>query len=329
MSMFAKIIAFLGIGLGVQIIGGSALILSQQLPGDMERQSEGGLDFSGITQKRGDALPLSLATMRDGWQMPYRRVEGPTEGPLIIAVHGSGWVGQQFDQVAMSLSDVATVVAPDLRGHGATPERRGDIDYIGQFEDDLADLIEAVALPGQEVILLGHSSGGGLVVRMAGGPRGNYIDRAILLAPFLSHKSPTTRQNSGGWAHPMVRRIVGLSMLNMVRLRVFNHLPVIWFSFPKSVLEGPLGHLATPWYSFRLNTSYAPRAKYERDIAALPPYLLIVGDQDEAFVAKEYKPLMSKYAPHGRFERLPGIGHLDVVDAPETLEIMKDYIRDI
>jgi alpha-beta hydrolase superfamily lysophospholipase len=32
-----------------------------------------------------------------------------------------------------------TTYVPDIRGHGGSG-RRGDIDYIGQLDDDLADL---------------------------------------------------------------------------------------------------------------------------------------------------------------------------------------------
>ncbi len=39
--------------------------------------------------------------------------------------------------------------------HGFTPKRRGDVDYIGQLEDDLADLITAKRQPRQKVILVG------------------------------------------------------------------------------------------------------------------------------------------------------------------------------
>ena len=49
----------------------------------------------------------------------------------------------QFLPIVSYLSEegIAHIITPDLRGHGFSPERRGDIDYIGQLEDDLADLI--------------------------------------------------------------------------------------------------------------------------------------------------------------------------------------------
>ena len=287
----------------------------------------GGLDFSAVPQGGELAAPDSYVA-RDGSRLPLRAFQGPGPGaPLLILLHGSGWFGQQFDALAPRLAEVADVLVPDLRGHGRKPARRGDIDYIGQLEDDIADLIAARAKPGQKVVLAGHSSGGGLVVRFAGGANGGMIDAAILLAPFLKYNAPTTRANSGGWARPMTRRIIGLSMLNAANIRTFNHLPVIRFNFPPSVLSGPLGANATIEYSYRLNTSLAPRSDYLADVAALPQFLLIAGRDDEAFVAEGYQPLMSAVTDRGQYLLVDGVGHLGIVDAPETARAMADFLR--
>ena len=165
------------------------------------------------------------------------------------------------------------------------------------------------------------------MVRFAGGANGALADRAVLMAPFLNHAAPTTRPNSGGWARPLVRRIIGLTMLNAVGVRALNHLPVITFAFPARVLEGPLGDTATRSYSYRLNTSYAPRSDYKRDIAALPPFLLMAGAEDEAFVAEGYEALMSPLNAKGTYRVVPGVGHLGIVDAPETAAAMRELLR--
>jgi alpha-beta hydrolase superfamily lysophospholipase len=88
------------------------------------------------------------------------------------------------------------VLVPDLRGHGPNPVRRGDIDYIGQLEDDLADLIAAHNITGRPVYMVGHSSGGGLVVRFAGGPHGALLNKAVLM-PALYHKCCTLKGGNG------------------------------------------------------------------------------------------------------------------------------------
>ncbi|QFT59718.1 Alpha/beta hydrolase family protein [Sulfitobacter sp. THAF37] len=315
------------VAISVAITGAIALILiASQRPGP--RGGAAGLDFSGPLSAAGAAAqPQETLPLRDGFEMQLRSYDSGREGaPLLVLVHGSGWHGLQFDRLARRLSARADVLVPDLRGHGAEPGRRGDLDYIGQFEDDLADLIAARRRPGQKIVLGGHSSGGGLVVRFAGGPHGQMLDGAVLLAPFLKHDAPPTRPNSGGWAQPLTRRLIGLSMLNAAGISALNHLAVIQFNIPQEVLDGPLGRTATTAYSYRLNTSYAPRGDYLADVKALPPFLLVAGTADEAFDAAAYQPTMETATDRGRYLLVPDIGHLDIVDAPETAAAIEDFL---
>ncbi len=286
---------------------------------------QGGLDFSDVGD--GPEMPEPVGVrMRDGFELAVRAYENDT-GPLVILVHGSGWNGLQFNGLAALLNVDATALVPDLRGHGAQPGRRGDVDYIGQLEDDLADLIKARARPGQKVVMIGHSSGGGLVTRFAGGAHDGVLDAAVLLAPFLKYNAPTTRANAGGWAAVQTRRIIGLSMLNAVGIRALNYLGVISFKMPEAVMQGRLGHLATTSYSFRMNVSYAPRPDYLADIKALPPFLLMVGDRDEAFFADQYEPLMREVTDMGRYLIAKDTGHLSIVDAPGTASAILAFLH--
>jgi len=285
------------------------------------------LDFSGIQDTASaDVSDPTKLQMRDGHMLPVRFYGEAGRGPLLVLVHGSGWHGAQFDALARALSNTARVVVPDLRGHGAAPERRGDVDHIGQYEEDLADLIDQVHHDEQKVVVAGHSSGGGLVIRMAGGPYGNRMDKAVLLSPYLKYNAPTMRPNSGGWARPLMRRLIGLSMLNMVGIRLFNHLQVIQFAMPQTVLNGPLGHTATTSYTYRLNTGFAPRAKYMRDIAALPPFLFIAGRDDEAFIAEAFEAVLSRASDQGLYHIVDDVGHLEIVNRPETVKLIQDFL---
>lgn len=304
------------------------LIVSDPPKDLSETDAEGGLEFASVIARGISEVPDPKGfQMADGWQMPVRRYgQKDTSKPLLIFIHGSGWLGIQFNRLASRLSDQAYVVVPDLRGHGESPERRGDVDYIGQMEDDIAALIEAERLPGQAVILAGHSSGGGLVTRFAGGEHGSKIDKAILLAPFLKYNAPTTRENSGGWAHALTGRIIGLSMLNTVGITALNHLTIIQFNMPEVVRSGEYGHLATLAYSYRLNEGYAPRTEYLEDVADLPEFSLIVGSDDEAFYANKYEEVMSAVTGKGSYHILPGEKHLSIVDAPETEALIRDAL---
>ena len=92
-----------------------------------------------------------------------------------------------------------TVYVPDIRGHGGSG-RRGDIDYIGQIDDDLVDFAAQLgpAKSGETRTLVGFSAGAGFTVRFAGGPHGLLFDRYVFLSPILPG-SPTLRPRSGGW----------------------------------------------------------------------------------------------------------------------------------
>lgn len=325
--MLIAILKFVVVSLAIPAAIALVLIVSQRPKAAMLTGKT--LDFSGTLASQKTPLPLASVKMRDGYQLATRHVVGPGgQAPLLVLLHGSGWHGQQFDRLAARLGDVAEVLAPDLRGHGATPGRRGDVDYIGQLEDDLADLIAAKRKPGQKLVMLGHSSGGGLLVRFAGGQHGKLLDGAILLAPFLKHNAPTTRPNSGGWAQVLTRRIIGLSMLNTVGIHGLDYLPIIQFGLPSAVLDGPMGHTATTAYSWRLNSSYAPRRAYLDDVAALPDFLLVAGVNDESFVAQGYQPLMSQVTDKGRYLLVDEVNHLDIVDAAATERAILEFLSE-
>lgn len=255
--------------------------------------------------------------------MRYKLVEN---APLIVVVHGSGWYGGGYSRLAQSLSDAGfSVVLPDLRGHGQSTAPRGDVDYIGQLEDDLAELI-AEFKSDHPVFMVGHSSGGGLVIRFAGGAHGELLDGAVLIAPYLKYNAPTMRENAGGRNKLLTRRIIGISMLNMIGINWFDHLTIIQFNFPEFVLLGPEGEMATKEYSYRMNQSFSPRFEYRNDVAALPFYLLIAGEQDEAFFADQYEPLMHPMNPNGRFELVPNLGHMDVLSDASFVDRISEYL---
>ncbi|QJX03005.1 alpha/beta fold hydrolase [Alcanivorax sp. IO_7] len=155
----------------------------------------------------------------------------------------------------MASAGLAHVYTPDLRGHGRAPARRGDVNYLGQLEDDLDDFLARLRLehPDAALLLGGHSSGGGLVIRHAGGRPEIKADGYLLLAPYLHHKAPTHRSDAG-WARPNVPRLIGLSLLNRVGITAFNDRPVIRFNMPRAVRDGT----ETLTYSYRLQVSLHP-----------------------------------------------------------------------
>ena len=76
--------------------------------------------------------------------------------------------------------------------------------------------------PTAPLTLVGHSSGGGFALRVAGSPIQNLFERTVLLAPYLGYDAPTTRPNSGGWANADIPRIIGLMALRARRRQLLR-----------------------------------------------------------------------------------------------------------
>ncbi|MFY9587136.1 MAG: alpha/beta fold hydrolase, partial [Actinomycetota bacterium] len=58
-----------------------------------------------------------------GRTMAYR---GGGEGPVVVLIHGMAGSSQTWDAIIPHLSRHATVVAPDMLGHGGSAKPRGD-----------------------------------------------------------------------------------------------------------------------------------------------------------------------------------------------------------
>lgn len=98
-----------------------------------------------LRDKIDEFRPLKQYVARDGTPLSFRHYPAATNTHLIL-VHGSSAHSAYLHAFAeyLSVKNIASVYSPDLRGHGLSPARRGDIDYIGQLEDDLADLISHI-----------------------------------------------------------------------------------------------------------------------------------------------------------------------------------------
>ena len=173
--------------------------------------ARGTVDFS--------ALPaIERFQARDGTWLGFRHypASGPATGRVAIVVHGSsGSSGGTIHALSGTLATRGVeTFAVDIRGHGASGTR-GDIGYVGQLEHDLADFVAVVrkTVPTAPLTLVGHSSGGGFALRVAGSPIQHLFERAVLLAPYLGHDAPSTRPSSGGWAKADIPRIIGLEVL--------------------------------------------------------------------------------------------------------------------
>ena len=292
------------------------------------REPDSGLDFGGLDFETTSEVPAvdSAFTVRDGKSIYYREVSGKS-GIVVALLHGSGTEGRYLVPLASELNSLtgATVVIPDLRGHGRSAEsRQADVDYLGQYEDDLEDIYLALRLehPNSRLILGGHSSGGGLAVKYGGNTRSEF-DGYLLLAPYLGYQAPTVRLNSGGWVQVAQRRYAGLAMLNNVGITGLNDYPVLFFNRPKEFDD----EFQADSYSYRLNESFSPQNYSENLKSITKPMLALVGEDDEAVFAERFEDVLSKDAPHAHLNLIVEAGHLSLPTNSTVAELIAKWIE--
>lgn len=270
-----------------------------------------GADFSAVP-------PMRHFTARDGTRLVYRAYPGDPKR-VVVLIHGSSATSSSMHLVAQAIhAKGATVYALGMRGHDGTG-RSGDLDYIGQLDDDVVDFLNTLGprKPGEMRTLLGFSSGGGFALRFAGGPHGHLFDRLILVSPQFPHDAPTFRPGAGGWVSVAIPRIVALAILNRFGITAFNGLPVMALAVYRSKLAQTK---LTPVYSYRMFRNFGPSDDYLGDVKRAPgPVAVFVGGHDEIFYADRFAPLLKPVRSDLSVTVVPGLGHMDMTLRPKAL----------
>jgi alpha-beta hydrolase superfamily lysophospholipase len=309
-------------------VGVVALVLTAMIatpltpPPELHSISDGrgGVDMSTLP-------PIERFQARDGTSLGFRHYapRGPATGRAAIVVHGSaGSSGTRNHALAAALAARGVETwAVDIRGHGVSGTR-GDIGYLGQLEDDMADFVAVVrkSNPDVPLTLIGHSAGGGFALRVAASPIQNLFARTILLAPYLGYQAPTNRPHSGGWANADVPRFIALAMLRRIGIDCCGSLPVLAFAVPPNSEK-----ILTGTYSERLMRNFANRPDYRGDFAAAThPMTIFAGADDELMIADKYAEAVQGITPAIDVKLIDGANHMGIVTAPKAISAIADDV---
>ena len=275
------------------------------------------VDFSDLAQ-------LKHYTARDGTRLAFRAyapAASPAKGSAVL-IHGSSASSSRLHPLAKGFARVGSAVyALDMRGHGESGPK-GQVAYIGQLEDDVADFLESVQPAGPRT-LVGFSSGGGFALRFAASSRQQLFDQYVLLAPFIHQDAPTSRSGAGGWVATGAARIIALTFLNRFGITRFNTLPVLAFA-----LTAEAQQFLTPTYSYALATNFRPHNDYRADIgAAEQPLRVLVGQDDEVFHADQFSAVFEEAGRPVPVTLLPGVGHVDITLQPAAIQAITGAIE--
>ena len=320
MKKFLRI-SLIGIAVSAIIYFGAALIMAF-LPAPTFT-----VDPFPVVQNADVAHTPQQYTMRDGETIFARQF--PAESDMtILLVHGVTSESSAFNVSAQQLQEVsgAEVVAIDLRGHGQSGGPVGDVDYIGQYQDDVADVITAMRAekPNGRFILAGHSMGGGIALQFAQLEDAPEVDGYLFFAPHLGTNAPTLPQPdpemadiAAAYSQLHVPRLIGLIMLEQVGIKGLSHLDTLFFNLTDDV---------THTYSFRATANAAPQDYVAALTAVSAPMLVVVGSNDEAFVADQYPGAITTHSD-GEVHIIDGENHNSILESTAAMTIIENWLN--
>lgn len=131
--------------------------------------------------------PTDWISSRDGTKLFTYNALIPKSDEVVVLVHGfAEHIGRYNDLIRLLNQANLSVLGLELRGHGRSHGKRGYIDSIEQYEEDLdAAVLHAKKLTKhKKVFLLAHSMGG-LVASLYAAHHPNQISGMVLSSPLF------------------------------------------------------------------------------------------------------------------------------------------------
>ena len=227
----------------------------------------------------------------------------------ILALHYWAGSGRAFEALRPLLPPATQLLAPDLPGFGQQPAPP-HFDYsVRAYADWVAAYLARQQVG--ELTLLGHSMGGKIALLLAAArPPG--LRRLVLLAPSPPPGEPMTATARAAahaaYGHPQAaektfRTITERSLLPA------THAGIVADNLRSS-------HAA--WNAW---LDHGSREDLTAEMTTLAgPCQLLVGAHDRAITPATQHRLTLPYLPEGTvFTRVPGVGHLLPLEAPEAV----------
>lgn len=238
-------------------------------------------------------------------------------GPVILMIHGASANAEEFTKtLAPRLEADHRVLIADRPGHGYS-DRPSKSRTLGVQAAQMASVLEALA-PGEKAIIVGHSFGGGVALRLAL-DRPDLVEGLVLLAP-VSHDWGTDAQ---AWYTKVAARpvlgpvfsqlvpIVGPKQLEEGIVGVFHPEPA-----PETYLEDSAATLLFRPSEFRANALDV--ANLRPELAAQQgrygelkmPITLYSGLRDTVIKPELHAGKLKLQVPQLNIVELPNGGHM-------------------
>lgn len=239
------------------------------------------------------------------------------EGDVIVLLHGFCGSSEYWEKVIPLLTANYRVIAPDLRGHGASDAPLGAY-TIEQMADDVLSVLNALEIP--DCYLLGHSLGGYITLSFAQ----RYASRLKGFGLIHSSGYPDSEEAKEN-------RLKSVSMIQNEGIFAFIDQLVPGLFAPGAAPLLPerakeIGYKTPPQGA--VGAAMAMRERPDRrDVisATALPVLLVAGAEDSKVSAE--RTFTSDNANITK-ATISGVGHMSMLEAPEHLvQIIKDFVH--
>lgn len=242
------------------------------------------------------------------------------KGEVIVLLHGFCGSAEYWEQVIPGLSSNYRVIAPDLRGHGASEAPLGPYS-IEQMADDVLGLLDLLEI--SECTLLGHSLGGYITLSFAQ----RYASRLKGFGLIHSTAYPDSEE-------ARENRLKSVSRIQNEGITPFVDGFVPGLFAEATASESPqllerakeIGYRTPPQGA--AGAALAMRERPDRrDVlsATTLPVLLIAGEQDKLIPAER---TFTSDNPNVTQHVISGVGHMSLFEAPEQLaEVIKEFVQ--
>jgi non-heme chloroperoxidase len=253
---------------------------------------------------------MTMITTTDGTKIYYRDWGS---GQPIVFSHGWPLSGDAFeDQMFFLAGQGYRVIAHDRRGHGRSdqPWRGNDMDT---YADDLAELVRQLDL--RDAIHVGHSTGGGEVVRYIGRHGTSRVAKAVLIGavPPVMVKGPNNPAGAPIDAFNQIRANVLAD-----RSQFFMDLTMPFYGYNRAGAKISEGVRQSFWLQGMMAgmpaSYFCVKAFSETDMTedlkkVDVPMLILHGDDDQIVPIAASALLSAKLVPHAELKIYPGAPH--------------------
>jgi len=245
-------------------------------------------------------------------------------GSPVLLVHGFPLDLTMWNAQIEALSQRYHVIAPDLRGFGASESMSSDVYSMEQFADDLADLLDTLEVT-EQVTFCGLSMGGYIAWQFWRKHRAR-LKKLILCDTRAAANTPQGAETRRKMANHVLRSGTGEIAALM--------LPNLLADSTRKKNQGIVEKLTTvirntdPRAIAAAQHGMAQRDDFSDELADIDiQTLLLVGEQDTLTTSGEMQGI-ANCMPRAHMVTLPNAGHMSPMENPQVAnQAILDFLK--